>query len=77
MKKGDKFVSRKTIKELDFHKDNTYEYVGRIMDIIYFSNIELEKRKIVPFGVTINEFYDYFYTEKEIRKKKLDEINEQ
>jgi len=47
------------------------------MDIIYFSNIELEKRKIVPFGVTINEFYDYFYTEKEIRKKKLDEINEQ
>jgi len=72
MKKGDKFVSKRTIKELDFHRGQTYTYYSQLGNLLYFTL--LGKSKIIPFGVSENEIYDYFHTEKELRKLKLENI---
>ena len=73
MKKGDRFIGRKTIKELNFFKGKIYEYKGSINDTIYFKNVDTNK--FIPLGVNLNEFFEFFYTEKEVRKLKLDNIN--
>ena len=74
MKKGNKFISKKTIKELNFFKGKSYEYQGSIGNTIYFTNVDTNKW--IPLGINFNEFFEFFYTEKEVRKLKLNEINE-
>ena len=74
MEKGDEFICKNTIYELEFVKNETYKCCATINSgILYFENKE---GAAIPFGIHIDHLYNYFYTDKELRKKKLDIIND-
>lgn len=79
-KVGDKVVSKKTIDELELIKNETYFISGQIGNLYYFqrknNKVLYGKNIIIPVAISESNLLNYFYTDKEVRKLKLNEINE-
>ena len=85
MKVGDKLYSKKSFNGDWIVKGRVYYVLDIIYDTIhgnvcgYFMSSKIDYRSGYSFSLDRNEIYlwDYFYTEKELRKHKLNQINKE